>query len=150
MALPVSDEGILAVGVPFLARPFMSARRVEPIHCYSSGLVPNRGRHMSKVIELPCMSSDYRSAFDEILERLDAIANELQESTESLAMLGPWRKWGDDQRVGTVVKITGRALLESGDPRVVALVHLVCSIRQSTDELRKLAHSRTVTAPSAP
>lgn len=105
---------------------------------------------MNKLIELPCMSSDYRQVFDEALERLDTMANELQESTESLAFLGPWRNWGDDQPVGTIVNVTGRALLESGDPRVVALVHLVCSIRQSTDELRKLAHSRTVTAPSAP
>lgn len=99
---------------------------------------------MSKILELPGTSSeDYRRFFEETLERLNAMADELQESTETLAMLGPWRKWGDAQPVGTIVNITGQALLECGDPRVVALVHLVCSLRKSTSELRQLAHSRT-------
>lgn len=91
---------------------------------------------MDNVIALPgTHSPEYRSHLEEILQRLEAMADELADETTTLAMLGPWRKWSDEQEVGTIVNVSGESLLESGDPRVVALVHLVCSIRKAAAEL---------------
>jgi hypothetical protein len=94
---------------------------------------------MTNVIDLHAThSAEYRKALEELLERLESMADELADETVSLAMVGPWRKWSDEQEVGTIVNVSAESLLESGDPRVVSLVHLVCAIRKAREELKEL------------
>lgn len=46
-------------------------------------------------------------------------------------MNGPWREWSEEQQVGAVANIDIKALADSGDARVAALVRPCVRTRKS-------------------
>lgn len=77
-----------------------------------------------KVINLN-QKNDYKESLEETLEFLEKTEKNLLTEIIDLAVLGKWKKWSDEQEIGTEFSFTDEMLNNTGDKNI----DLLCELR---------------------
>ena len=103
------------------------------------GRTDTRKQRSAKVIDLKkhaAAGKRYQERLAQSIQRLDEAADALWDDVVNLTMTGPWREWNEQQPVGSVASFGPKEIMESGDPRIAALVRLCDQIHRTRAELR--------------
>jgi len=79
---------------------------------------------MGKVVELVPFTEAYNNGMREVIEMLTSFKEQLFNEAIGLLMSGRWRKWSDEQPLGTIFNFREKEMLEAGDKTVNELLKL--------------------------
>ncbi len=91
-----------------------------------------------KIIQLSAYekNEEYNQALAEIRSKLSDVEDDLFDACVQLAVLGKWKKWSDEQPVGSTVYFDGDMLKESGDENITILIQLLDYIADRNTKLK--------------
>jgi hypothetical protein len=90
-----------------------------------------------KVINLR-EKNDYNNRLKETFEFLEKVENDLVSEMINLAISGKWKKWSDEQPIGTEFSFTDEILKDTGDENIDMLCELREELINITERLRKI------------
>ena len=88
-----------------------------------------------KVINLR-EKNDYNNRLKETFDFLEKVENDLVTEMINLAISGKWKKWSDEQPIGTEFSFTDEILKDTGDENI----NILCDLRE---ELIKITERLT-------
>jgi hypothetical protein len=77
----------------------------------------------SKII--PLTSSTYQEEITETIKYLQEVETALIGRLVNIAMAGKWKKWSEEQKVGSTVEITEEMLRNTGDSNIEKIIPLI-------------------------
>jgi hypothetical protein len=80
--------------------------------------------------------NDYNNRLKETFEFLEKVENDLVTEMINLAISGKWKKWSDEQPIGTEFSFTDEILKDTGDENI----NILCDLRE---ELIKITERLT-------
>lgn len=89
---------------------------------------------MSKVIKIESYNA-YNQQLKESIVELEKIKQSLLDMSVNIAISGRWKKWSDDQPVGTEFEFTREMLSNTGDKIVDSFVEIIDHIEDLQEEL---------------
>lgn len=89
---------------------------------------------MSKVIKIESYNA-YNQQLKESIVELEKIKQSLLDMSVNIAISGRWKKWSDDQPVGTEFEFTKEMLSNTGDKIVDSFVLIIDHIEDLQEEL---------------
>lgn len=89
---------------------------------------------MSKVIKIESYNA-YNQQLKESIVELEKIKQSLLDMSVNIAISGRWKKWSDDQPVGTEFEFTREMLSNTGDKIVDSFVGIIDLIEDLQEEL---------------
>jgi len=92
---------------------------------------------MGKVIKLDSYSKEYQKAVEEVIADLENMEQYMFDRSIGLLMVGKWRKWGDEQPIGTIFNFREKEMLEADDSVVNTLLELKETIRGKRKDIQK-------------
>ena len=95
---------------------------------------------MGKTIDLIPYTEQYRQSMAEAVTMLADFEQQLFDNALYLLITGKWRKWADEQPVGTVFNFREKEMLEAGDKTATALLELKEKVVEVMEELKAKPH----------
>jgi hypothetical protein len=89
---------------------------------------------MSKIIKIESYNA-YNQQLKESIVELEKIKQSLLDMSVNIAISGRWKKWSDDQPVGTEFEFTREMLSNTGDKIVDSFVEIIDHIEDLQEEL---------------
>lgn len=90
-----------------------------------------------KVINLN-QKNDYKIRLKETFEFLENVEKDLLTEMIELALSDKWKKWSDEQPIGTEFSFTDEMLRDTGDENINMLYDLREELIKITDKLKKV------------
>lgn len=90
----------------------------------------------NKVINLN-QKNEYKERLSETFEFLEQAEKQLTSEIIDLAVMGKWKKWSDEQEVGTIFTFTDEMLRNSGDENIDLLCDLRAELINITEKITK-------------
>ncbi len=79
---------------------------------------------MGKTIDLIPYTEQYKQSMEEAITMLTDFEEQLFNNALYLLVSGKWRKWADEQPIGTIFNFREKEMLEAGDKNAIALLEL--------------------------
>lgn len=92
---------------------------------------------MGKVVELVPFTEEYNNSMRSAIEMLTGFKEQLFNEAIGLLMTGRWRKWSDEQPVGTLFNFREKEMLEAGDKTVNELLELKEKVEELLGKIGK-------------
>jgi hypothetical protein len=90
---------------------------------------------MTKIIPLS-INKDYAHAIGQAISTLEEMEDDIKSAMIGLATTGKWKKWSDEQPIGTEFTFTEEMLRDTGDENVDLLCDLVDKIEEIMVKLK--------------
>lgn len=91
---------------------------------------------MTKIIDLQHFLQ-YQNYKNEVLARLREMQDELMGMMIQMAVAGKWKKWNDEQPIGTTFEFTMEMLGQIGDNNIDSLMSLFIDVENTIGKLEK-------------
>ena len=92
---------------------------------------------MGKVIKLDSYSKQYQKAVEEVIADLENMEQYMFDRFIGLLMVGKWRKWSEEQPIGTIFNFCEKEMLEVDDGVVEVLLGLKELIREKRKKIQE-------------